>query len=47
MEKMIEEYKDLNDVFRDFDGEFGSDYKGFSMNMLLADTSGNIGYRLL
>mmetsp|Transcript_10709 Transcript_10709/g.13344 ORF Transcript_10709/g.13344 Transcript_10709/m.13344 type:complete len:134 (+) Transcript_10709:1300-1701(+) len=43
----IFESKDLHELYSKIDGELGEDYRGLGQNLLFADTSGNIGYRLL
>ena len=41
------ESKDLLGFPDKMDGELGENYQGLGQNTLMADTSGNIGYRLL
>lgn len=44
----LTESNDIPEFYTKLDGELGKeDYRGTGQNMLLADTSGNIGYRLL
>ena len=43
----IYESKDLPELFAKIDGDLGKSYKGLGSNILFADTSGNIGYRLI
>ena len=48
MLKIIGESKDLVQLFDAFDNSpMGESYKGVGQNTLFADTSGNIGYRLI
>ncbi len=47
MLKTIYDAKDLPDLYAKMDGKIGEGYVGLGQNVLFADTSGNIGYRLL
>ena len=45
---VLNESKDLNELFDKFDNSpVGENYRGMGQNMLFADTSGNIAYRLV
>lgn len=39
--------KDIPEFFEIMHGEFGNNYQGVGQNVILADTSGNIAYKLL
>ena len=43
----VSEAKDLPSLFDKFDSTEFDDYRGTGQNILLADTKGNIGYRLI
>ncbi len=46
---LLEVYKakDIPELFKFLDGEFGDQYKGLGKNAIFADTKGNIGYKLI
>jgi len=38
---------DIKELYSKLDNDLGKDYRGLGQNFLFADTSGNIGYRLI
>lgn len=44
---MAHEAKSIPEFFDELHGEIGNNFQGFGQNVVLADTSGNIGYKLL
>ena len=43
----LAESKDIPELYEKMDGDLGRNYRGLGQNFIFADTSGNIGYRLI